>query len=201
MKQNRHLVVFAKEPLLGQVKTRLGRDIGTVAATRFYRRILSDVTRRLGQEERWRCWLSLSPDSAINRHPFWPSSFQPVKQGGGDIGQRMDRAMRQMPSGPVVIIGTDVPAIRPDHIENAFKALGHHDAVFGPAADGGYWLVGARRSPRTPDLFSNVRWSSEHTLADTLNTLQKNDVKVALLETLDDVDEGAAYRRWQRLSS
>ncbi|NQU57437.1 MAG: glycosyltransferase [Rhodospirillales bacterium] len=195
MRKNRHLVVFAREPVLGRVKTRLGRDIGVLKATRFYRRTLTAVLGRL-QGGRWRCWLALSPDSAIARHRFWPKPFHPIKQGTGDIGVRMDRAMRRMPPGPVVIIGTDVPAIRPHHIEAAFRALGDHDAVFGPAVDGGYWLVGARRSPRLPDLFSGVRWSSRQTLADSLLKLRKGGKKVALLETLEDIDNGAAYIRW-----
>ena len=196
MRQNRHLVVFAREPVLGRVKTRLARDIGVLKATDFYRQTLDAVLRRLGRNPRWRCWLALSPDSAVAGHHFWPKSFRPFKQGAGDIGARMARAMGNMPPGPVVIIGTDVPKIGADHIEAAFRALGDHDVVFGPAADGGYWLVGARRSPGLPDLFSGVRWSSSQTLADSLIKLRKAGVKVALLETLEDIDDGAAYLRW-----
>jgi uncharacterized protein len=196
MRQNRHLVVFAKEPVMGRVKTRLSRDIGIVAATRFYRRTLSTVMRRLGPDPRWHSWLAISPDSAAVKSMFWPAAFQAFMQGPGDIGHRMARAMMRMPPGPVVIIGTDVPAIRPDHIEAAFRTLGHHDAVLGPAADGGYWLIGARRTPRIPEMFSGVRWSCEHTLTDTLGKLEKNDVKLARLETLEDIDNGHSYRRW-----
>jgi len=178
---------------MGRVKTRLGRDIGVLPATRFYRHTLTTVLNRLAPKGRWRCWLALSPDSAVARHRFWPKSFHPIKQGAGDIGQRMQKAMRVMPPGPVVIIGTDVPQISATHIEAAFEALGHVDVVFGPAVDGGYWLVGARRSPRIPDLFSGVRWSSRQTLADSLEKVRKGGLKVALLETLEDVDDGAAY--------
>ncbi len=196
MSGNYHLVVFAKEPTLGRVKTRLSRDIGPVAASRFYRHNTFSILNRLSRDPRWYCWLSLSPDSAVHRNRFWPAPFFPIKQGTGDIGQRMDRAMKEIPPGPVVIIGTDVPAIHPHHISAAFKVLGSHDAVFGPASDGGYWLVGARRSPTKPDLFSSVRWSSEHTLADTLTKLRHKGLKVTLLETLDDIDDGDAYRKW-----
>ncbi|MBT4933532.1 MAG: glycosyltransferase [Rhodospirillaceae bacterium] len=198
MSGKRHLIVFAREPVLGRVKSRLGRDIGVFAAARFYRQTVATVLNRLARNRRWRCWLALSPDSAINRHRFWPKSFQPTKQGTGDIGARMKRAMAQMPPGPVVIIGTDVPDITGGHIEAAFKALGDHDIVFGPAADGGYWLVGARRAPSTPDLFSGVRWSSRHTLEDSLSKLRKQGFKVALLETLNDVDDGPALAQWRK---
>ncbi|MBC8269661.1 MAG: TIGR04282 family arsenosugar biosynthesis glycosyltransferase [Rhodospirillaceae bacterium] len=198
MSGERHLVVFAREPVLGRVKGRLGRDIGVFAATRFYRQTLAIVLNRLSRNRRWRCWLALSPDSAIIRHRFWPKSFRPLKQGVGDIGERMKKAMAQMPPGPVVIIGTDVPDITGGHIKTAFKALGNHDVVFGPAADGGYWLVGARRTPATPDIFSGVRWSSQHTLQDSLTKLRKEGCKVALLETLNDIDDGAAFAKWSR---
>jgi glycosyltransferase A (GT-A) superfamily protein (DUF2064 family) len=106
--------------------------------------------------------------------------------------------MAGMPPGPVVIIGTDVPAIRSHHIEAAFKAVGRYDVVFGPALDGGYWLVGARRSPCTPELFKQVRWSSEHSLTDSLTKLQQKKLKVALLDTLEDIDDGKSYHKHLR---
>ncbi len=196
MKKNRHLVVFAKEPILGRVKTRLGHDIGMLLATQFYSRTVAAVLRHLGNDGRWKCWLALSPDKATLGKPFWPNSFTALKQGRGDIGERMRRAIVCMPPGPVVIVGTDVPAIRSHHIKAAFKALGRHDAVFGPALDGGYWLVGARRSPSTPDLFKHVRWSSKHSLTDSLAKAEQKKMKVALLDTLEDVDDGEAYHNY-----
>jgi glycosyltransferase A (GT-A) superfamily protein (DUF2064 family) len=126
----------------------------------------------------------------------WPGTWRRIGQGTGDLGERMGRVMRALPPGPAVIIGTDVPDIRPDHVARAFRALGRHDAVFGPAADGGYWLVGLRRRPRVPEIFEGVRWSTEFALADTLANALTLDV--ALLDVLDDVDDGAALERWRR---
>ncbi len=81
---------------------------------------------------------------------------------------------------------------------DAFAALGRHDFVFGPAADGGYWLVGAKRSRVVPQgLFENVRWSNEHALSDTVAGLPKN-ARVARLGELDDIDDGPAYHAWRR---
>ena len=100
----------------------------------------------------------------------------------------MQRIMASVPPGPLVIVGTDIPAIRAAHIAQAFRALGRHDAVFGPAADGGYWLVGlAPRRPARP--FAAVRWSTEHALADTLANFAGR--RVAMLRTLHDVDTAA----------
>ena len=193
-----HLVVFAKTPRLGRVKTRLGRDIGTVAAWAFYRRALGSVLRRLGSNGGgWRCWLAITPDSAIHLGNTWPGGWWRVNQGEGDLGARMGRLARALPPGPVVIVGADVPAIRRHHIAAAFKALGNHDAVFGPAADGGYWLVGLRRRPRFQDVFTRVRWSSEHALSDTLENLNPGHTH-ALLETLEDIDDGEAYAKWKK---
>ena len=98
------------------------------------------------------------------------------------------------PPGPAVLVGTDIPSLGPRHIAEAFRLLGHHDVVFGPAADGGFWLVGARRSPRLPPLFGQVRWSSPHTLEDALAGLPRR-VSVGIAATLQDVDDGEAYRR------
>jgi rSAM/selenodomain-associated transferase 1 len=196
MKTNRHLIVFAKEPIMGRVKTRLGHDIGVLLATQFYRRSVANILRNLGNDSRWKCWLALSPDKATEGKLFWPNSFISLKQGRGDIGNRMGRAMADMPPGPVIIIGTDIPAIRPHHIETAFKAVGRHDVVFGPALDGGYWLVGARRSPCTPELFKHIRWSTRHTLADSIAKAQQKKLRVALLDTLEDIDDGRSYQKY-----
>jgi uncharacterized protein len=105
----------------------------------------------------------------------------------------MQRIVDRAPAGPVVVVGTDIPELRPDHIRRAFRLLGRHDAVFGPASDGGYWLVGMRRRPRILRPFACVRWSSPHALADTLANLDGQSI--AFLETLSDVDDKEAWAR------
>ena len=107
----------------------------------------------------------------------------------------MARAAAAAPPGPVIIVGSDIPDIRPRHVIRAFRLLGRHDAVFGPAADGGYWLVGVRDQRVLPSLCAGVRWSTEHALADTLSNLGTGR-HAALADTLNDIDDGAAYRRW-----
>ena len=198
MRNSNHLVVFVKAPRLGTVKGRLARDIGTVAAWSFYRRVCAAVLRRLTKDRRWRCWLAITPDTVIRAPGIWPPGVAIIPQGRGDLGRRMDRALRFPPAGPVVIVGTDIPAIRPRHIAQAFKALGHNDAVFGSAKDGGYWLVGLRRRPAMAYIFKNVRWSTEHALADTLANLP-GGFKTAMVETLGDVDDGSAYATLEKI--
>jgi rSAM/selenodomain-associated transferase 1 len=187
------LVVMAKAPRLGAVKTRLAKGIGAVEAARFYRRTSLDLLRRLGPDPRWQTLIALTPDHAVHERGIWPDDIPRVGQGPGDLGARMGRLMRDLPSGPVVIVGTDIPGIGRAHMAQAFDALGSSDAVFGPAHDGGYWLVGLKRMPRIADIFGGVRWSGEHALADTLANVTRAGLTVATLETLSDVDTAEDY--------
>ncbi len=191
----RHLVIMAKAPHLGLAKRRLGADIGAFAALGFYRATLARLLRRLASPERWRLWLYVTPDRWARARGLCRHSLELRPQGRGDLGARMRRPLAELPRGPVVIVGSDIPELASSHVASAFAALGGHDLVFGPASDGGYWLVGARRRPHLPRLFHGVRWSSEHALADTLAGLGAR-YRVALLATLEDVDDGASYRRW-----
>jgi uncharacterized protein len=194
----RHLVIFLRTPRLGRVKSRLAAAIGALAALRFYRETTARLLHRLARDRRWRCHLALTPDRDVGgARPWRIARAHYRRQGRGDLGHRMARVFRRLPPGPVLIIGSDIPAISPAHIAAGFKALGNAEAVFGPAADGGYWLVGLRRRPRLPRrLFAGVRWSSTQALADTVASLPRGQ-SVSFLETLDDIDDGAGYRRWR----
>ena len=179
------LVIMVKEPVAGRVKTRLGRGIGTVGATAIYRAMLSTLVARLGNDRRWETFLAVSPDAACVSHMF-PVGTLRVPQGSGDLGRRMQSLFDGLPPGPVVIIGSDIPAIDPEDIATAFRELGRNNAVFGPSSDGGYWLIGLKRLPRIPRAFAHVRWSSENALVDT--KLHLAGLRIAHLRVLDDVD-------------
>lgn len=185
--------MMVKAPIAGGVKTRLASTIGTGEALRFYRNVTASLLREVGSDPRWRTVLAVSPDRHL-RSQFWPMSLPRVAQGPGDIGERMQRLLGSAP-GPNVLIGSDIPGIRALHIATALKALYHKGIVFGPSEDGGFWLVGARRCPTIPRPFHNVRWSTEHALADTLSNLPG---PVALAATLTDVDSETEWRRWRR---
>ena len=196
MRPQRHVLLFVKAPRLGAVKTRLAADIGMVEAWRFYRACLAGALRRLGRDSRWRCSLAVTPDRFASAGRFWPARVRRIPQGEGDLGARMMRSMRRLGAGSVVIIGSDIPGIQAAHIADAFARLGRHDVVFGPATDGGYWLVGVRHPLVASDLFRRVRWSSADALSGTLANLDRRQ-KVAFLETLDDVDDADSYARWR----
>ncbi len=186
------LILFARAPELGRGKRRLAGEIGDIAALGFERLMLARLMRRLAHDPRWDTRLVLTPDAACHRDRGW--RIARIPQGRGELGERMRRAMAAAPCGPVVLIGADIPAVTRVHVAAAFRLLGENDLVFGPAADGGFWLVGARRRPRLPALFARVRWSSPHTLADTLAGLPRG-VRVGFAAVLDDVDDAESYRR------
>jgi uncharacterized protein len=186
------LIVMAKAPVAGRVKTRIAAELGVATAVRFARHSLGSLLQRVSAEARWCTTLAVTPDVVAASRP-WPRSVPRVPQGSGGLGARMQRLFDRAAPGPVVLIGTDIPDIGRADIAAAFRLLGRHDAVFGPAADGGYWLVGLRRRPRVLRPFRDVRWSTQHALADTLANLP--GCSVALLPTLADVDTSADLAR------
>lgn len=189
-----HLVIFVKEPRIGRVKTRLARDIGKVGAWRFYRRMLHDIPRRL-KKGGWQTWVCYSPDEAP-RQVFGLSGLKWLKQGRGDLGDRMLRPAQSLPPGNFIVVGTDIPDILPSMIKTAFKQLGQKDVVFGPAQDGGFWLVGHKRHPRLHSPYKNVRWSHEDTLHDCLVNLKGR--RVGFVETLNDIDTVHDLISWRK---
>ncbi|MDX1401724.1 MAG: TIGR04282 family arsenosugar biosynthesis glycosyltransferase [Kiloniellales bacterium] len=183
---------MARAPRIGQGKRRLARDVGNIEAARFYRSNVASLLRRLSRERRWELWLAVTPGRDATPQGLWPFKGFVVDQGRGDLGERMGRLFMNMPAGPLVVIGSDIPGIESRHIQQAFRELGRSDWVIGPGCDGGYWLIGARRRPRLYEPFAGVRWSHPETLSDTLKNLEGR--KVAFLEELDDVDEGPDLR-------
>lgn len=179
------VVVFARAPRLGTVKRRLARDIGDRAALRFHVATLAALLRDLLACRRFDVVLAVTPDRARVRLPV---RARRIPQGRGDLGQRMARALRRYRR--VALLGCDIPAAGAADVRAAFRGLGTADAAFGPATDGGYWLIAL--GPRRPgDLFGATRWSSEYALADTL--LQFRHHRVRLLRYLSDVDTAADY--------
>lgn len=181
----RRLVVMVKEPVAGRVKTRLARDIGIVAATFFYRHTVMAVLRRVVDPRCWESYLAVAPSTAVASRS-WQTSAPRLAQTRGDLGQRMHHIMSVLPPGPTIIIGTDIPGIQQRHIAQAFARLRGSDAVFGPAEDGGYWLVGLTRRPRLVRVFDNVRWSTAHALTDTVANLYP--LTTRFVSRLSDVD-------------
>lgn len=194
---NDHLVIMAKRPTMGRVKTRLAKDIGNVEAYKFFNNNLKQLMRKLGQTGKFKLHVATTPKAFISDR-FWPNYVNVIDQGGGDLGVRMNHVYKQISkqhdARRVIIIGSDIPDIQPKHIGAAFETLGNKKACFGPSGDGGYWLVGQSVTPKIDDLFCNVRWSCEHTLSDSVANVNADDVGyVTQLNDVDDVNDYNEY--------
>jgi len=177
------VVVMVKEPRPGRVKTRLAAGIGRVPAAWWYRHQTARLLRRL-RDPGWDLVLAVSPDIEGMTSRIWPADLPRLPQGAGDLGARMARLL-SLP-GPVLVIGSDIPGITRRHLARALRKMATADAVFGPAPDGGYWLIGLGPRAAPAGFLRNVRWSGPHALADSKATLRNR--RIAETGTLADVD-------------
>ena len=175
------VIVMVKQPRPGRVKTRLGRDIGMIDATWWYRHQVTRLVRRL-RDPRWTLVAGYAPKTS--RITVGAQDLK-LWQGTGDLGQRMIRLLRQAPPKSV-LIGSDIAGLERCHIATAIAALGDHDTVLGPSPDGGVWLIGARHPGRLQRaVLQGARWSTAHAMADTQARLPG---RLALVDTLNAVD-------------
>jgi len=182
------LVVFARDPAPGRVKTRLARTVGDDAAAALYAALVRDLRDRLAGATCAVRWAVAAPDDGFAaRFALDPATVFP--QPDGDLGARLAGALARMLDegfARCAIVGSDVPELDAPIVGRAFAALRDADVVLGPAIDGGYYLVAAR-APH--DLFRDVAWSTSTVLADTLARAAALGLRTALLEPLLDVDE------------
>lgn len=188
MVQNNLLLVFAKNPELGKVKTRLAKTVGDHKALEIYLKLLEHT-------------YAVADKTFADKAVFYSDKieefdildyykFPKFLQKGDDLGQRMDRAIGEafgQDYDKVVIIGSDCYDLTPEIVEDAFKLLDDHNVVIGPALDGGYYLLGMDR--HYSHLFRNKKWSTPDVLLDTILDTKKLKLSYALLPTLTDVDE------------
>jgi rSAM/selenodomain-associated transferase 2/rSAM/selenodomain-associated transferase 1 len=196
------LLVFAKAPVPGRVKTRLARTIGDDAATAAYRALAertlatAAAARRAGVVGRVELWLDPESDPAAIAP--WREHFGVTveTQAGSDLGARMRNALRSSTARgtPALLIGTDVPGYDIAYLAQAAAALERHDAVVGPAEDGGYVLIGIARDI---DVFGAVPWSTPEVMAATRERLAAAGATHIELPRLWDVDTGDDYARWR----
>lgn len=187
------LMIFAKAPQPGAVKTRLIPALGADGAAALARAML-DHTLQQALAAGLDAELCMSPAPG---DPAWhgvalPAGVACTAQGEGDLGERMDRAMQRalaLQRGPVLLIGTDCPALSSEHLREAARQLAAHDAVMLPVADGGYVLIGLRTP--CPAIFRYMAWSSSTVAAETLQRLAALDLDVWRGPVLHDIDNAA----------
>jgi len=190
----RRVILFAREPVPGHVKTRLAREIGAGPAASLYGAFLQDLAAALPDPARWDVVLA---HAEFEPGPVLVGTFRApwdlLPQGDGSLGERLSRSVvrsRMEGKRDVVVAGSDAPTLGREDLEAAFAALEQDaDVVFAPAPDGGYSLVGLRGSADPAAVFTAVRWSSEHALADSRRSAEARGYRVRLLSTVPDVDE------------
>lgn len=184
---NPQLIIFLRKPELGKVKTRLAATIGAEQALAVYERLLHHTLECAAKLDVMRAaWTTGNGDVTELLAPY---DFTVYEQQGNDLGERMEFAFEQAfanGNSPVLIIGTDCPGLTQEILEQALEALRDHDAVLGPARDGGYYLLGLKRP--FSEAFHGVQWSTETVARDTINVLKEHALTVHLLPKLIDVD-------------
>lgn len=192
----RHILVFARRPVPGRVKTRLSPALPADLACALYRGMLRDAldaAAGCAAGERRLYWDE--PDGGAE--PPVPAGIEPRVQSGADLGARLANAFAEALGAPgdrAVAIGADCPGLAPGRLEAAFAGLEGHDLVVGPAGDGGYYLLGLAR--RSPGLFAGVEWSTPRVLDQTLARARDAGLTVRTLGRLDDLDTPADLARW-----
>lgn len=187
------VIVFAKAPVPGLAKTRLAPALGPDGAAALAQRLLDHAVRQALESGLGPVDLCVTPD--LHHPALAPLAVLPgvslSDQGDGDLGERMAAAFNRVlaAGGPALLIGTDAPSLDARYLRQAARALDTHDAVFGPAVDGGYVLAGLRRP--APALFQGMRWSHARVMADTRARLARAGLRHVELPTLHDIDEPA----------
>lgn len=183
--QENLIIIFARNPKLGKVKTRLAKTIGDFAALETYK-ILMKHTANVVEKSNAEKIVFYS--EYINNNDVWAKiKCKKVKQNEGDLGEKMQTAFEyafELGYKKIVIIGSDVYSLKTEHIDSAFTQLQTHDVVIGPAHDGGYYLLGLNFI--IPELFEQKKWGTSSVLENTLADL--NELNVTLLEPLNDID-------------
>jgi len=186
LKKNKEaLVIFAKNPVKGKVKTRLAKDIGEQKALEVYKKLLQ--LNYLNTKD-LNCKKFIYYSEFADKDLF-DISYEIKIQSDGDLGIKMRNAFTEIfNSGydKAILIGTDCPGLKMDIIRQAFDSLDNFDLVFGPANDGGYYLIGMKHA--NDYLFENIKWSTKFVLEDSIAKVRGKILKHILLETLSDVD-------------
>lgn len=185
------LIIFAKYPEPGKVKSRIASELGAERAAEIYSRIAKAVIEKVSTSDTHRTIIFYDPPERENEIKLWlginKHSYE--RQPGSTIGEKMSNSFRDVFSRgaeKAVLIGTDIPEITAGTVNAAFGLLDETDVVLGPAEDGGYYLMGLRNPE--PLLFRDIEWSTNLVLSQTIDRIKERKLSYNLLQTLKDVD-------------
>ena len=190
------LLVFAKAPRPGEVKTRLAETLGKDKACRAYEQLLRVLARQLAGSENVRVCHSPA-DGEAELRGYFPKEWEFRPQEGADLGIRLKNAIAEAfekGARKVCVIGSDCPYLTVEDIRQTWILLDRHELVLGPATDGGYWLIALKRPE--PRLFEEIEWGTSKVFKQTLDRAAEMQLKVAHLRELADVDKEADWRQF-----
>jgi hypothetical protein len=183
------------------VKTRLAAVLGDEMAVGLYKRFLLDMLSTLNKGT-FLFYLCVYPVDALEDIKTWlGQEYLYMLQQGGHLGERMKNAFTEalaMKFKRVVLIGSDIPSLPLEFIEEAFISLEKRDVVIGPSVDGGYYLIGFRDDKFSPRAFKGIPWSTERVFGETMKVLEQEGLTVHLLKTLRDIDTVQDLRNCRR---
>jgi rSAM/selenodomain-associated transferase 1 len=191
MADNRCVILFVKFPEQGKVKSRLAQEIDGDIVRHLYECMVLDTIDMLKQAEKpFR--ICFDPPDAQERVRQWlGQAYSYMPQFGEDLGERMAQAFTRVFSEGVdeaLLIGSDIPSLTAAMINDAFQSFSVRDAVIGPARDGGYYLIGFKKSTFVPGIFHTMAWSTKTVFFETFGRLQKASLTVHRLPELTDID-------------
>jgi rSAM/selenodomain-associated transferase 1 len=191
MADNRCVILFVKLPGAGKVKSRLARDMDGDIVHRLYECMVLDAIDMLKQAKTpFRiCFTPPGEQEPVRRWLGQAYSYMP--QTGEDLGERMEQAFTRVFSEGVekaLLIGSDIPSLNAEIVNEAFQSFSACDAVIGPASDGGYYLIGFQKSTFVPGIFHSMAWSTKTVFRETFGRLQKASLTVHRLPELTDID-------------
>ena len=190
------LAIFTRTPVLGRVKTRLQAELGAAGALAVHRRLAEETFVRMANcTADISLWVTEHSDETQDWHEQtgWPVHLQ----RGSDLGERMHHVLDHLLSAGAeraCLIGTDCPTLDAAYVANGFAALRRGDVVVGPAEDGGYGLIGVRRS--LPELFDDMPWGTDAVLKETRSRCEARGLSCVYLDVVWDVDEPGDWERY-----
>jgi hypothetical protein len=191
-------LVFAKEPVVGQVKTRISKTHGTELALSIYKELLSITALEIDSVDHHVAFAGSNDPASLKS--IFPKAGSFFKQSGKELGSRLKNAFVRFfdkAYDGICAIGCDCPALSADDISQSFTLLERNDVVIGPAMDGGYYLIACK--PRGLAVFNASAWGTNHLLEETIGLCVGNRLQYALLEKKFDIDTFKDFERWQKL--
>ena len=182
------------------VKTRLAETVGPARACETYEMLLRTVAANLRALDVTVCFTPDDGEAALRRS--FPDGWRYRPQRGADLGARLEHAIAEScenGASKVAVIGSDCPYLNADDIADAWQMLESNDVVFGPAKDGGYWLIAMKRTH--PALFRDIEWGTKNVLSQSQNRARESGLKVGLLRTLADIDTAADWAAYETRST